>query len=203
MSENLIYTKSFAPPPVDKRELLRYAGVRESTPETEALLDDCIRESWDRLSYKVCYCEYEIKYFDGEINLGFAKTTSHSLREALAGCHKILLFCATVGVDIDRLIARYSSLSPARSVILQAFGTERVEALCDELCREIGCAAEEVGQVCTKRFSPGYGDLPLDMQREIFAALDCARRIGVSLNDNLFMTPTKSVTAIIGIRNVK
>ena len=49
------------------------------------------------------------------------------------------------------------------------------------------------------RFSPGYGDFPLDCQKDIFAALDCGS-IGLTLNDNLFMTPSKSVTAVIGVR---
>ena len=48
------------------------------------------------------------------------------------------------------------------------------------------------------RFSPGYGDLSLEVQKEIFSLLDCPRKIGVSLGDSLLMTPSKSVTAIIG-----
>lgn len=49
------------------------------------------------------------------------------------------------------------------------------------------------------RFSPGYGDLPLSAQREIFAVLDCGKRIGLMLNDSLLMSPSKSVTAFVGI----
>ena len=49
------------------------------------------------------------------------------------------------------------------------------------------------------RFSPGYGDLPINMQKDIFAALDCPRKIGLSLNESLLMSPSKSVTAIIGV----
>jgi len=37
------------------------------------------------------------------------------------------------------------------------------------------------------------------MQRDIFAVLDCPRKIGLSLNGSLLMSPSKSVTAIIGI----
>ena len=49
------------------------------------------------------------------------------------------------------------------------------------------------------RFSPGYGDLSLEMQRDIFRVLDCPRKIGLTLNESLLMSPSKSVTAIIGI----
>ena len=111
-----------------------------------------------------------------------------------------MVFCATVGVGIDRIIAKYNRLSPAKAVLLQALGSERVEALCDALCGEIALSVADEGLECTRRFSPGYGDLPLDLQREIFTSLECTRRIGVTIGDNLFMTPTKSVTAIFGIK---
>jgi len=51
----------------------------------------------------------------------------------------------------------------------------------------------------TSRFSPGYRDLPLTLQREIFTLLEPSRRIGLSLNASLLMSPSKSVTAIVGI----
>ena len=64
--------------------------------------------------------------------------------------------------------------------------------------------AYEVGKVgdvdyLRPRFSPGYGDLPLALQADVFWALDCTSKIGVSLSESLIMSPQKSVTAIIGI----
>ena len=41
--------------------------------------------------------------------------------------------------------------------------------------------------------------MPLEKQKDIFALLDCNRQIGISLNESLLMTPSKSVTAIFGI----
>ena len=40
------------------------------------------------------------------------------------------------------------------------------------------------------RFSPGYGDLPLTVQKDFFRVLDCTRKIGLSLNDSLLMSPS-------------
>ena len=57
------------------------------------------------------------------------------------------------------------------------------------------------GKTLAARFSPGYGDLPLEFQREIFRALDVPRRIGVSLGSSCLMSPSKSVTAIVGIKS--
>lgn len=200
MTDNIIYIKDIPTPPVDKREVLRYAGVRESDENTELLLDQCINEVSNKLAYKVCYGEFDISFSDDAVDLGFAKTTSVSLRKRLDGCNKIILFCASVGVEIDRLITRYSIVSPSRAVILQALGSERVEALCDAFCEEVKGELKRENSDITHRFSPGYGDLPLALQSDIFLALNPTKRLGVVLNDNLFMSPSKTVTAIIGIK---
>ena len=67
---------------------------------------------------------------------------------------------------------------------------------------EIAEAAKE-GFFLTPRFSPGYGDLPLEVQKDVFRILECGVRIGISLNESLLMTPSKSVTAIFGLRRSK
>ena len=59
--------------------------------------------------------------------------------------------------------------------------------------------AETGGLLQRPRFSPGYGDWPLEEQRQLFAVLNCAKRIGLTLTDGLMMAPSKSVTAIIGL----
>lgn len=195
---NFIYTKVYSPPPVDKREALRYARAGEGD-EISALLQECIDEAEGRLTYKVCYGEFDISCVGEELDLTFAKTESRLLMKNLGGCHKIVLFCATVGVEMDRLIAKYAATSPAKSLMLDALGSERVEALCDLFNSEIAQTARDGRCKAHPRFSPGYGDLPLEIQRAIFAVLNPEKRIGVMLNDNLFMSPSKSVTAIIGI----
>lgn len=199
---NIVFTKSFSSPPVDRREILRYAGVRGENAEMDALLDSCLEEISGKLSYKVCYREFGVKILDEEIAFGFATTKSASLAKNLRNCEKIILFCATVGVEMDRIIAKYSSISPARSIMMQAIGSERVEALCDAFCTEISEGLED-GFKCRPRFSPGYGDLPLQLQREIFNALNPQKNVGVVLGDNLFMSPSKTVTAIVGIEKDK
>ena len=182
-------------PPVSIREALRYAGVKEDTPEMNALLQECVKLCESSLAPRVCYAFYPIARREGLLDLGFAQTDSAALKRNLTGCEEIVLFAATIGLEMDRLIARYARLSPSKSVMLQAIGTERIEALCDAFENELIRQGHEI----SPRFSPGYGDLPLDLQRNLFAALDCSKHIGVSLNESLLMSPSKSVSAIIGL----
>ena len=194
-----VYIKTYIAPKVDKNETLRYARCCEDE-KSISLLDSCISETEDILSYRVCYRRFPISLDGDKIDLDFTKTISHSLAICLSECDEVIVFCATIGVAIDRVIAKHSLISPSRAVMLQALGNERVEALCDEFCSEMANDFALSGRTLRPRFSPGYGDLALDIQRDIFSALDVSRNLGVYLGENLMMTPQKSVTAIIGIR---
>lgn len=193
-----VCTESFPPPPVCREEILRYAGARQVTPEISALLEDALQEAANCLSYKVCWQKLPIRTNGPELELTFAKTQSERLRRHLEGCSHILLFGATVGIGLDRLIARYGKTAPARALLLQAIGAERIEALSNAFSQKIREESVREGWNTTSRFSPGYGDLPLELQKDIFRTLNCSR-IGLTLNDSLMMSPSKSVTAIIGI----
>ena len=198
-----IFLRQYDAPPMDRREILRYAGVRKDTPELEEPLTLCIEEAQGLLSYRVCFAEFPITHHADSVDLGFMKTRSRSLAQHLDGCESILLFAATVGTGLDRLMARSAPISPTKALLFQAMGAERIEALCDVFCSEIEEEKSREGLACTSRFSPGYGDFALDAQREIFAVLDCPRKIGLHLGESLLMTPTKSVTAIVGLRPKK
>lgn len=191
-----LMTKIFEAPPFDKSEILRYAGCRQADAETNRLLDGCLKEAHDKLTYKVCYGEFTVAIHGDRCDFGVFSACSEKLAFHLEDCKRVLLFGATVGVGIDRLIAKYGRISPAKALLFQAMGAERIEALCDTFCVEYE-ASNAI--LLGPRFSPGYGDLSLSVQKEIFAVLDLPRKIGLSLTDSLLMTPSKSVTAFAGI----
>ena len=195
----MIYTKIFDPPEWNRREILRYAGIRGADGVPEGLLDECMRESENALCYRVCYTLLDAAEADGGLRLGGIFTASKTVKKAIRGADKVLLFAATVGTPFDRLIQRFSSISPSKALIFQAIGAERVESLCDMFCAQMNEELSADGLSLTPRVSPGYGDIDLSMQRDIFAVLDCPRKIGLTLDDSLLMSPSKSVTALCGI----
>ena len=191
-------------PPFRMDEIMRYAGAGGSGREDIlCLARECCGLVRGRLNWRVCWREFPLS-FDGEkTDLGFARVASASLRRHLNGCDRTVLFAATVGLEMDRLIARYSAVSPARALMLQAVGAERAEALCGLFCQDVENRAALQGARTRPRFSPGYGDLPIELQKDIFRVLDCPARIGLTLNESLLMSPTKSVTAVIGLEPVR
>lgn len=194
---SITLVKTFPPPPFDKKEIMRYAGCKTADSEISNLINTCVDEIKEKLVYKVCYRTLPVKIGGKRCEFGTFALYSKRLADTLSGCDEVILFAATVGVEIDRLITKYGRLSPSKAVIFQAIGAERIETLCNTFCADI---SKDTAITLTTRFSPGYGDLPLDSQREIFAVLDCNRKIGLTLNDSLLMSPTKSVTAFIGIK---
>lgn len=195
-----IFVKTYSAPPIDEREILRYAGCKEGDGGVLSLLKQTLLETENAFSYRVCYRELSLTEFYGRCPQA---ETSADLKKLFLGCESVVLFCATVGLAIDRKISEYGVRSPAQAVLAQAIGAERIESLCELFCAELQREYEKSGKGLTSRYSAGYGDLPLSAQKEIFALLDCSKRIGVSLTENLLMTPTKSVSAIVGIGKQK
>lgn len=195
----MIHTDTYPLPPVNRREVLRYAGVKAETPELSALLEEAVTEADPVLTGRVCWTEFPLNREGDALDLGFTKTESTALMRNLSGCDRIVVFGATLGLALDRLIARYGQCSPAKALMLQAIGAERIESLCDVFCENIRTEAAEGSLRTAPRFSPGYGDFPLEVQRDIFRVLDCSRKIGLTLNESFLMSPSKSVTAIIGL----
>ncbi len=195
-----VFVRQLPAPPVDKKAVMRYSGACYFTSETERLCDDCIEVCLPKTVYRICYTETEIAVVNNMITLGSAEMHSADLAKQLLGCERALVFAATVGLEYDRLIASYGRLDAAKALMFQAIGTERVESLCNAFCRKLREEKLKNDEVITPRFSPGYGDLSLEAQRLVFDLLDCGKTIGVYLNNSLLMTPSKSVTAIIGIK---
>lgn len=188
--------RNYAAPPICCKEILRYASCKEDCKTVSELIDSCILESDGKIQYKVCYTVLPAEVKTDVCYLGNFEFNSSKLASNLKGCKEVLVFAASLGIEFDRLLAKYSKLSPAKALILQAFGAERIEALCDSFCEDI---TKELSCSSRPRFSPGYGDLDLSAQKTLFSILDCQKKIGVSLNESLLISPSKSVTAIMGL----
>lgn len=189
----MIYIKNYDDIAVDFNEIYRYAKITPPTAELVQLVDECVTEV--DISPRVCYGGFDITVTDNTVDFGAFKAISRDLAKNLRDCERAVIFCATIGIDADRLIKKYEVAKPSRAVILQAIATERIEALCNAFNNEI-----KERHKATPRFSAGYGDFDIAYQRDIFKVLTPERNIGVTLTDSLLMSPTKSVTAVIGIK---
>jgi len=188
--------------PFDEKEILRYAMLPSFAPAPEELpMKESLEAAKGAVQCRAVWCRFSLKRDGDELDLGFARTTSRGLKRHLEGCDEIILFACTAGAEMDRRITRAKLQSPAKGLLMHAIGAQQVEGGCDRLCRQL--AEQFPDKQLTDRYSPGYGDLPLEMQRDVMTALDCGRTVGITLTDSLLMTPSKSVTAIIGMKERK
>ena len=146
---------------------------------------------------KAIFAAFDLCIRGDVCDLGVFAVRSRDLAAHLAGCKRVILFAATLGAGFDRELQKQSKLSPSRAYALQMEGLREIECFCDALCKDL---AKAYGGSLQTRFSPGYGDLSLEVQRDVFRVLEPEKRIGLCLGDSFVMSPSKSVTAFVGVK---
>lgn len=192
----------------DMEEVFRYMGYalkdRKNPDEiVGGLADEVVAQFQNLIFPQAVYVCYPMKICGDTIFFGENKTEhevkSKQLSKFLEECCSIFLFAATLGPKVDREIQKSQRLEPSRAVVMQAAGAMFIEEYCDLLCRKFKEMAAEEKCVTRPRYSPGFGDIPLEYQKNVFEILDC-RKIGLTLMDSLIMAPEKSVTAFVGVK---
>ena len=95
------------------------------------------------------------------------------------------------------MLKEWEARDMARAAVMDFCGSAWAESVCDEAEAEI--RSRFPGKYCTDRFSPGYGDLPLNLQADFLRVLDAGRKLGITANESFLLLPCKSVTAIVGL----
>ena len=189
-----------------RAEVLRYLGYRgqEITPELEERIDQGIarcnevgKPSSVTSTFAVRDVGERLVTLDGCA----VRLKGHDIAQHLHDASEVVLVAATLGAGIDRELRRLSLTDPLGQVVFDAAATACIERTVDEVEARIRSDAAERGLYCSWRFSPGYGDLPLDVQPQLLAALNATRRLGITLTPSNLMVPTKSVTAVIGLHS--
>lgn len=172
---------------IDPKELkLRLLGANDSeTLLKSAEIEKVIREVAD---CKYDFRETSVKINKNNVIFDFCEIESSDLARNLKNCDSAFIVAVTLGLGVDRLLRQESVKSTADLLFADAVASALVEALCDRV--------QELLPADTKpRFSPGYGDLPLSLQKTI---LDFLKTDGITLTETNLMIPTKSVTFIAG-----
>lgn len=196
---------------INRREIYRYLGYRGQLPDEKVcqMVEEVLHEILHLIQPKNLYQSYECHVRGNEVRLwnemhkDTIVFTSQKLADNLMQCEKVILMAATLGLEADKLLQRYEIMNMAKASVAQACGAACIEAYCNRMQDEISRYVKEDGWYLRPRFSPGYGDLPLETQKLIFACLECTKRLGLTLTDSLLMYPTKSVTAFIGMTKNK
>lgn len=181
------------------RAVYRYLGLRGTEPDEAlaSLTERSLREFREIAQFSACYLVLPCRETEQGVDFGAFFAPGESLKRNLRGCEQAILFAATAGVETERQRRRAELSSMAQAVVFDAIGSAAIEVFCDWLSD--GWRRDYPGFVLRPRFSPGYGDLPLETQKTLLSTLDAGRKAGVSLTESLLMLPQKSVSAIVGL----
>ena len=117
----------------------------------------------------------------------------------LAGSEAFALFVATAGHEWDFFRKRLADEGDTLgSFIADALGNVVVERCADLMEKILQQSIDKLGWQHTNRFSPGYCHWDVCEQKSLFHLLG-GTPCGVTLNAQCMMSPTKSVSGIIGM----
>lgn len=186
---------------INKTEAMRYMGLGTSEPDKQIseIIDKCEKQLIKAIRPAYTYAVFDIKHLDNNIEVKGTPLvlTGKSVKQHLDGCTKVVLLAATLGIEADKLIKRFQVSDLTSALATDSLASAAIEQVCNLAEEEI---REKVSPLnMTWRFSPGYGDLPLELQRTFLTVLNAQKRIGLTVTDSLIMLPSKSVTALIGL----
>lgn len=189
----------------DYESLWRYLGQPDELTEKKAV------SVVERL-YKVCtpketHREFAVeKTSDGICLIGTGTILKgENIARHLENCGGCIISALTLGTGADMLVRTLSVSDMASSVICDSAASvlaEQLSAQNEEILRR---EYAERKLFLTESYSPGYGDFPLETNKEIDLLLMLNRRIGLAVTQDSLLLPRKSITSVIGIseKNVK
>lgn len=188
---------------INREEALRYLSCSDekSIGSTAAeIMDQCEKMLLEVIAPKLVYRYFTISSSsDNKVTLEGTPLvlTGKDITNHLAGCSGAVLIAATIGPGADRLIRRLQVEDMAKAVITDAFASCAAEQVC-EYAEDL-IKNEFEGKYFTWRYAPGYGDLPIDIQKIFLDVTDAQRKAGICTSDSRMLTPIKSVTSVMGI----
>ncbi len=182
-------------------EALRYMGYKNNIniDNISPILKKCEQELLNNIDIRYCYNVFDIEEINNQIKV---KNTNLSLQGKsilthLENCNQAVFMAATLSEKVDRLISKYNVVDMTSSIITDAMASALIEQVCNKVEEIIKDNIQNKNM--TWRFSPGYGDLPISLQKDFVNAINANKKIGLTVTNNNILIPRKSVTAIIGI----
>lgn len=186
---------------INQKEAFRYLGYKSAVPDEkmQQLMNACENEVLGILNVKYLFKEFDITVNDNKV---IVKGTSvafsgKAIVEHLSKCKKAIVLCATISAGVDKLLRKAQILDMTRAVVIDSLANAAVEQVAEML--ETLIAKKYNNYYLTWRFSPGYGDFPIESQKEILGLLNAQKRIGLCTDESSLLMPTKSITAVIGL----
>lgn len=184
---------------LDRAEALRYLAIARPDAGSLEAIEPVAAALEAALTPRFTFAAFPVRHTPEGVSLEGSGLVlpGEMARTMLRECSDAVLLLCTLGAGFEARLRAASARDMAQAAMLDACGSAYVEAGCFDAEKAI--AARFPGKYLTDRFSPGYGDLPLELQPALCAALNSQRRLGVTVTESLLMVPMKTVSAVIGL----
>lgn len=175
-------------------------SMKQLDAATTKLMDDCEKKIIQAAQPRCLYKYFDIAFTDNGVALSGTDLVlkGNDILNHLSGCFGVVLMAATLSGGIDSLLRTLQITDMAAAVVANAMASTAIEQVCDSADKLID--RQFNNSYKTFRFSPGYGDFPIEIQRDFLNLLDAPKKIGLCpAGESCLLTPVKSVTAVVGL----
>jgi cobalamin-dependent methionine synthase I len=172
------------------------------SPERQIELNhELLLESRDLLDTSILYDLFPLRHV-GEQEIIFdegANFRGRLLADRFGLAQEVALALCTIGGGIDEQVVRYrEDGDEVRAVLLDGIGTAAVGELAEKAHEIIVREAKARGWQASAPFQPGQIDWPVE-DHEVFFDLLPAEELGLTLDSNHLMVPSKSLSMAVGL----
>ena len=177
----------------DREETIRWLGYKGKSPDGKilSLIEEAEQDLIRTAAPKYTFREFPINSLPIEL-------IGNDIKKHTEGCDSVIFFAATLGCGVDMLIRAASVDDMTRALVTDCAAGAFIEKFC-AVEADVSIAEKHKGKFLTWRYGAGYGDFPIETQKDIIRILDATKKIGLSANESMVLTPMKSVTAVIGV----
>ncbi len=190
---------------IDKKAVYSLLGYKKDQTKLPQKMFDFVESTFSEaeklIEAKGVYIIRRIKEKENPIRLSGSRTAilGHSAKNLLKNSFAVIFLAVTIGSGLENLISQYTEEKQfEKTLVLDSIGSEATEASANALNNYLLTLARQAKYSLTPRFSPGFGDLPLFFQKDMFRELSLDR-LDIVLNEKFVFFPRKTVTAILGV----
>lgn len=189
---------------VDPEAVLHLLGSRDDDTRSHTLnlVDCCIKKALELATPRGAFAIWQTNDLSGPDEIATEALRFHTgkiVRRMLKGAHSFAFFIATVGNGPENLSRKLME----EGNYLEGYATDliasvMVDAIADQIHKQVRNEAASLGMKVTNRYSPGYCSWDVSDQQKLFSLFP-GNRCGITLSESSLMSPIKSVSGVIGI----
>lgn len=182
-----------------KENALKYLGYTTTSidPKIDSILEQCIKEIKEISIPKFVCKTFTLDHSPLQIKELAVTLPYQELLDLFDSCHSCLIIGCTLGQEVERHLKYLSKIDMTKMTIFDAVASSYIEYVCDQYEDSLPLGDH------TFRFCPGYGEVPITLNKTFARALDMPKHIGLTVQDSNILLPQKSMIGMIGIGDKK